>query len=186
MIKTPARKLSEHAKQRIRERADDNDFAKMKMLGIYASKNGIPFKDYKKARSKTPLINYIEHKKRRYPYGKYYLYRGYIYVYSSNKSKVITMYKIPKCYEEEYNSYLEYCKLKKDYTVKKYNSDYKIVLRLNNQTERVEYLCDLDKLDEFLPIMIKGVFYSKKFTPEQTLAYLNKTNGIKITKRKVK
>lgn len=93
--------VSHHAKQRINERGNETVNTYNKSLAKNAKKNGINVSEYCKKFKNTPLIDYIFGKIRKYPKTATYFYLNYIFIFSSTKNLLITMYPIPHRFRNE-------------------------------------------------------------------------------------
>lgn len=101
MKKTNNKSFTQHGYYRLKERTNIND-KELKRINYYAIKNGIGFSDIPSG----PLKDYVARrvfKKNK----KVKLYRDYVFIFFKNSKRMITCYKIPDKYLEEYKKILK-------------------------------------------------------------------------------
>lgn len=127
MKKTAKRKVTKHAKIRIKERGNEKIKSltttnkNIKMLATNAVKNGMSLDTYNnKNKEQSNFKSYLNYKVKNKS-GRLFLYNDYIFIFDSKVINLITMYPIPEKFLEIYKktTKTKYELLFKDRNIKK-------------------------------------------------------------------
>lgn len=182
------KRVSKHAKSRINERSSSSVNTSKNLIGILPLKNGIELNAYVKLRCVTPIINYLNHKKQNGS-RRFFLYQGYVFIYSASLKNLITTYPLPERFKPEFDSFKEFKKTKKEF-YQKYPDEkntglkkYSLIVNYNKRQLPIYCFTSEEKAREFLPILLKGYIWTKREIKD-VIAYLEENKGIKIRKAK--